>query len=73
MLACVLFSVHAYSYIYMHIHISTQGDCTADLSGLLLVSTVDGQVHALDVSTGERKWSFGTDDPMLTTSLYIGM
>lgn len=37
----------------------------------ILVSTVDGKLHAIDVTTGHNLWTFGTSDPLVTSSFQL--
>ena len=41
------------------------GAAAAEGPRTVLVTTVDGRVHALDSRTGEKHWSFSTGDPLL--------
>lgn len=40
-------------------------------SPLLLVSTIDGAVHALNAQSGDSVWSFGTESPLLRSSKVV--
>lgn len=39
------------------------------LEGTLFVSTLDGQLHGIRAADGEHLWSFGTDEPVLRSSM----
>ena len=39
-----------------------------ELDGSVFVSTIDGQLHALDLKTGKYKWTIDTGDPLLHAS-----
>ena len=42
-------------------------------SGLLFVSTLDGDLHALDIRTGGHRWSFGTGESLLRSTPATGV
>lgn len=47
----------------------SRAESRADLAGLLLVSTVDGSVHALSKETGKPVWSFSSGSPLVSSSM----
>lgn len=43
--------------------------CRSGLAGLLLVSTVDGSVHALNAESGKQVWTFSSGAPLVSSSM----